>query len=166
MNNLTKGIVCLYASVALVTAENVEFDGNEDHGVIQFATETSDNGSITIKKVSIDRNSLEPGKVKKVNLIIPSKVQDKQVNIGKQALMNLSSNCCQLNIQFKMVEDDLNPVCVQLPEDCCRMFFNSKSITGIDFSGADLSQVKNAIRMFQECTNLQNINFKGSPLPK
>lgn len=123
---------------------------------------------VDVSKVEIDEGRLNPGGVREVTLIIPGEVHGKQVNIEPSAFRELNSNRLRLNIQFKKAPcskgGHLNPMYVQMPKDCSKMFSVSDSITGIDFSGASLAQIKNAKSMFDSYMNLTNIRF-GDSIP-
>lgn len=163
MKKVLKTIACLYAVVAAVNAEDIVFDGNSDHGVIKFDIETYGNDSVDIKKVRIDGTLLPQGSDRDVTLIIPSEVQGRLVHIKEKAFCELNSNHLKLKIQFKKVSGSehskYSSSFVQLPEDCGMLFYNSRSITDIDLSGASSLQVKSTRGMFSLCMNLKNINL-------
>ncbi len=105
-----------------------------------------------IKKVCIRKQIPAHTKVK---LIIPAKVGRHLIQTERRAFAGLNNDNLRISLFFRYSNRYMN-----LPKNCEKMFYNSSSITDIDFSGINRnSKITNMSSMFEGCNNLRQITW-------
>lgn len=107
--------------------------------------------SNVIDKISVKENIPYSAKPKEVTLVIPG-----GSSINSQAFAKLKHP----GLRIKIVTTAKDGRYVNFPADCARMFYDSGSIVGIDFSGINpKTQIYTTRMMFWLCNRLKSINF-------
>ena len=110
-----------------------------------------------LQRIYIDKT---PEKPTKININIYGdqfQIQSNKEHYCRAVVESLNDKNISLYINFIK----RNGKSVIFPSDCSDMFWFAESVKGLDFSGADTSNVRGRHNMFIHCTGLTSLNLRN-----